>query len=90
MKGLLIIILFIVFYIGYLTFTKVLFGYNNLVIIEGLLYHKPINRMEDISIDKKTVKCVVLNFLRDDRRLYTIKLNIDSVDQGSNALGGVN
>lgn len=91
MKGLIIIVLFIIFYGCYLLFTQLLFGDNNLIMIKGQLYHKPINAVEDVMIDHKIVKCAVLNFtLRDDKRLYTIKLNIDSVSQGFNALGGVN
>ncbi|TCC86461.1 hypothetical protein EZ428_23635 [Pedobacter frigiditerrae] len=90
MRAILIIILFIIFYGFYVLFTQLLFGENNLIMIKGQLYNKPINTVEDIMIDNKTVKCAVLYFtLRDDKRLYTIKLNIDSVYQGFNALGGV-
>ena len=91
MKGLIITLLFILFYGCYLLFTQLLFSDNNLIIVKGELYHKPINSVEELLIKGKTVKCAVLNFtLKDDRRLYTIKLNIDSVYQGFNALGGVN
>ncbi len=91
MRALLIIMLFIIFYGFYLLFTQLLFGENNLIMIKGQLYHKPIIVVEDLMKDNKQIKCVVLNFrLRDDKRLYNIKLNIDSVYQGFNALGGVN
>jgi len=91
MKAILIFILFIISYGCYLLFTKLLFGDNNLIMIEGQLYNKPITAVENVVSNNKTVKCAVLNFtLKDDKRLYTIKLNIDSVYQGFNALGGVN
>ncbi|WP_316787025.1 hypothetical protein [Pedobacter frigiditerrae] len=91
MRGLLIIILFIIFYGFYVLFTQILFGENNLIMIKGQLYNKPINSVEDILINDKTIKCAVLNFtLRGDKRLYSIKLNIDRVYQGFNALAGVN
>jgi hypothetical protein len=90
MKGIIITLLFLTFYGSYLIFTQLLLADNNLIAIDGqLIYKDNILAYDSIAVNQK-IKCAILTFkLREDKRLYTIKLNIDSVYQGFNALRGV-
>lgn len=90
MKSLSVVLLFSIFYFGYVLFTQLLFGDNNLIEIKGQLTKKYNFVQTDTLKNKQLVKCAYLSFLmKNDKRLYVIKLDIDGVYQGFNVFGGV-
>lgn len=90
MKSLFIAILFSIFYVAYLLFTQLLFGDNNLTEIKGQLHKKHSYVKADTLLNNKIINCAYLSFLmREDKRLYELKVDIDGIHQGFNVFGGV-
>lgn len=91
MKKFAVLILFLIFYAGYVLFTQFIFGDNNLVEIKGQVFKRNNFLQTDILKNKEIVNYALLSFiLKGDRRLYILKLNINGIYQGFNAFGGVN
>ncbi|MFA6278094.1 MAG: hypothetical protein WC622_15200 [Pedobacter sp.] len=90
MKSLFVGFLFLIFYAGYLLFTHLLFGENNLIELQGQLQKKE-NFVETETMDHKSTEYAYLTFmLENDRRLYILKVDINGIYQGFNVFGGVN
>jgi hypothetical protein len=90
MRILLIISICTVIYSSYVLFTPTLFGDDNLIKLEGSLDRKYRFVRPDTLSNKKTIDCAYLIFvLRNDKRFYALKLNIDSVPNGFNIFAGV-
>jgi hypothetical protein len=90
MKSLFAVILFFIFYFGYVLFIQLLFEDDKLIEIKGQLTKKHNFVKTDTLKNKKTVKCAYLSFLmKNDKRLYVLKLDIEGVYQGYNAFAGV-
>ena len=91
MKSLFAAILFSIFYLGYVLFIQLLFEGDKLIEIKGQLAKKYNFVKTDTLKNNKTVECAYLSFLmKNDRRLYILKLDIEGIYQGFNAFGGVN
>lgn len=90
MKSLFAVIFFSIFYFGYILFIQLLFEDDKLIEIKGQLTKKHNFVKTDTLKNKKAVKCAYLSFLmKDDKRLYILKLDIEGVYQGFNAFAGV-
>ena len=90
MRVLLIISICTAIYASYVLFTPTLFGDDNLIKLEGSLDRKYRFVRPDTLSNKKTIDCAYLIFvLRNDKRFYALKLNIDSVPDGFNIFAGV-
>ena len=83
MKKILLVLLLLIFYGCYLAFFKLLFGYDELVEIKGSLKKTNSFVKTDTLKNKQVIKNTYLCFnLRDDKRVYTLKVHIDSVYGG--------
>lgn len=90
MKHFLISLLFLIFYGCYLLFTQLLFGDNNLIELKGKLQNKR-NFVQLEMKNDKTIEYAYLTFkLKNDKRNYILKVDINHVHQGFNVFGGVN
>jgi hypothetical protein len=89
MKKPLLIFLFIVFYAGYLVFTKLLFGDDNLVLIKGKL-PKYSNLAHTINFKENNIDVACLTFkLNGDDRLYKLTADITNAANGPRLFDGV-
>jgi hypothetical protein len=89
MKKFLTILLFVIFYGAYMLFTQLIFGENNLIPIKGKLWQK-YNFVKVEALDQKERQYAYLTFyLKGDPHQYTLKADIENVQQGNQVFAGV-
>lgn len=90
MKIFLLFLVSLGFYASYVLFIQLLIGDNELVKIKNQ-YSKSISYVKpDTLKNKQVINSVYFNLiLKDDKRTYILKANVDSVYGGANAFGGV-
>jgi hypothetical protein len=88
MKKPLLFFLFIVCYAGYLIFTKLLFGDDNLVLIKGELAKHQLMNTTTSKADQINVASLAFR-LNQDERLYRLSADIGNISNGSRLFDGV-